>query len=89
MPKQWMYTIALLFVLFLIYADPSGAGEFAGSFFGLLGRLGSGIVTFFQNAASSAEAPDLVRNLDITTTTTLDLEFNGLNAGQDLGPSSN
>ena len=88
MPKQWMYTLALLFVLFLIYADPSGAGEFAGSFFGLLGRLGSGIVTFFQNAASSADAPDLVQNIDVTTST-LDLEFNGLNSGQDLGPSSN
>ncbi len=87
MPKQWMYTIVLLFVLFLIYADPSGAGEFAGSFFGLLGRLGAGIVTFFQNAASNADAPDLVQNA--ITTTTLDLDFNGLNAGQDLGPSSN
>jgi len=88
MPKQWMYTLALLFVLFLIYADPAGAGAFAGSFLGLLGRLVSGIVTFFQNAAGSAEAPQLiVPEVDTTTVTTL--EFGGLNVQDDFGPASN
>ncbi len=86
MPKQWIYTLALLFVLFLIYADPAGAGEFAGSFFGLLGRLASGVFTFFQNAANSAEAPDLTQS--ITTSTTV-LEFNGLNPDVNLGNVSN
>ena len=85
MPKQWMYTLAFLFVLFLIYADPSGAGEFAGSFFGMLGRLASGTLTFFQNAASSTEAPDLVNS---QTTTTV-VEFGGLNPGLELGTVSN
>lgn len=82
MPKQWMYTLALLFVLFLIYADPAGAGSFAGSFFGLLGRLISGVVTFFQHAASGGPAPDL------TSDTTLN-NFNGVNVQDTFGPASN
>jgi len=83
-----MYTLALLFVLFLIYADPAGAGEFAGSFLGLLGKLVSGVVTFFQNAASNTDAPDLL-NPSVTTITTAVPEFGGLNVEDTFGPVSN
>ena len=50
MPK-WVYPLAFLFVLFLIYSDPAGsedtAGNFAGFIVELLGDVGEFLTSLF------------------------------------------
>lgn len=56
MPK-WVYPLAFLFVLFLIYNDPSGSGDTAGNFAGfivdLLGAVGQFLTGLFEGTADS------------------------------------
>ena len=51
---SWLYTAAFLFVLFLIFNDPSGAGATAGNFAGfvveLLGAVGEFLTGLFEGA---------------------------------------
>ena len=72
MPKQWMYTLALLFVIFLVYSSPAAAGDAANGFASLIGTLVDGVVTFLVNLAGAGDdsAPEI---------TSSSIEFNGLN----------
>ena len=49
---SWLYTAAFLFVLFLIFNDPGGAGDTAGNFAGfvveLLGAVGEFLTGLFE-----------------------------------------
>lgn len=56
MPK-WVYPLAFLFVLFLIYTDPSRAGDTAGNFatfvVDLLGSVGEFLTGLFEGASDA------------------------------------
>ena len=44
-PNKWVYAVLLLFVLFLIWSDPGGAGATARVFFDWLGSI---IISIFD-----------------------------------------
>ena len=47
MPK-WVYPLAFVFLLFVIYNDPTGAGNMAHAFADFVGRLVSALGEFFS-----------------------------------------
>ncbi len=47
MPK-WVYPLAFVFLLFVIYNDPTGAGNMAHAFADFVGRLISALGEFFS-----------------------------------------
>jgi hypothetical protein len=67
MPK-WTYTLAFFFLLFLVYTDPSGAGEFAGQFAAFAVRLLGGIGEFLTGLFQGASDPTVI---DTSTGTSL------------------
>lgn len=47
MPK-WVYPLAFVFLIFVIYNDPAGAGSMANAFADFVGRLVSALGEFFS-----------------------------------------
>ncbi len=47
MPK-WVFPLAFIFLLFVIYTDPAGAGSMAHAFADFVGRLISALGQFFS-----------------------------------------
>ncbi len=63
MPK-WLYPLAFLFVLFLIFTDPDGSGNVAGqfgsfivSFLGAVGEFLTGLLDGASDGAGAIETP--------------------------------
>ncbi len=52
MPK-WVYPLAFVFLLFVIYNDPTGAGSMAAAFADFVGRLISALGEFFSGLFSA------------------------------------
>ena len=52
MPK-WVYPLAFVFLLFVIYNDPTGAGTMANAFADFVGRLVSALGEFFSGLFGS------------------------------------
>jgi hypothetical protein len=86
MPK-WVYPLAFLFVLFLIYTEPGNAGQLASGFANflvtLLGSIGEFLTGLFEGASSGQST---TRSLPTggATSTTIDA-FNQLHEGTHLG----
>ena len=55
MPK-WVYPLAFVFLLFVIYNDPAGAGTMAAAFADFVGRLISALGEFFSGLFGGNEA---------------------------------
>jgi len=53
MPK-WVYPLAFVFLLFVIYNDPAGAGSMANAFVDFVGRLISALGEFFSGLFGGA-----------------------------------
>ena len=53
MPK-WVYPLAFVFLLFVIYNDPAGAGSMAHAFADFVGRLISALGQFFSGLFGGA-----------------------------------
>lgn len=52
MPK-WVYPLAFVFLIFVIYNDPAGAGTMAAAFADFVGRLVSALGEFFSGLFGS------------------------------------
>ena len=52
MPK-WVYPLAFVFLIFVIYNDPTGAGSMAHAFADFVGRLISALGEFFSGLFGS------------------------------------
>lgn len=52
MPK-WVYPLAFVFLIFVIYNDPAGAGSMAHAFADFVGRLISALGEFFSGLFGS------------------------------------
>ena len=83
MPK-WVYPLAFLFVLFLIYTEPGGAGEVASNFaeflVNMLGSIGEFLTGLFEGASGEPRTLDGSSSFGTgrgTTTTIVD-SFNRL-----------
>jgi hypothetical protein len=87
MPKQWMYVLALVFVIFLVATSPRESGQAANNMAGIFGDFASGVITFLQNLAGgdSTTAP----NSDVGSSQPS--EFGGINSEDSdiFGESSN
>ncbi len=56
-PNKWVYVILLLFVVFLIWQDPGGAGTTARTFAGWIGNIVVSIFEFLDGLISPEGTP--------------------------------
>jgi len=69
MPK-WVYPLAFVFLLFVIYTDPTGAGAMAHAFADFVGRLISALGQFFSGLfGGAANTTSTSTGLDPSLTT--------------------
>ncbi len=85
-PKQWMYVLSFLFVVYLIIQAPDQSGNAAKSFFGFWGNVADSAVTFIDNLADNDNSSETFGSDNDTPTQTT---FGGFNTGDSFGPASN
>lgn len=61
MPK-WVYPLAFVFLIFLIYTDPAGAGQIANAFVEFLSNLLSALGEFLSGLFGEVESTSQTRS---------------------------
>jgi len=88
MPR-WVYLLAFLFVLFLIYTEPAGAGEVASGFANflvtLLGSIGEFLTGLFEGASRGSDVQGSSFGRSGTTSTILNDAYNHVHESTHLG----